>query len=116
MNGNDITGFKRVHINTMVPLENAEAVRRAMGDAGAGVLGAYTHCSFTVRGEGRFKPTEDADPHIGEPGKLEMVEEVQVQVACDRDKAKAVIAALKQAHPYEEVPVEIFPLIEESDL
>lgn len=108
--------FKRVQITTTVPLEHTDAIREALGKAGAGILGDYSFCSFSIRGKGRFKPSEDADPHIGEAGKLEVVEEEQISVNCDRSEAKQVIAALRAAHPYEEPLIDIVPLIDEGDL
>ena len=108
--------FTRVQITTTVPLENTDAVREALGKAGAGTLGDYSFCSFSIRGEGRFKPSEDANPHIGQAGELEVVEEEQISVNCDRKAAKQVIAALRAAHPYEEPLIDIVPLIDEGDL
>lgn len=108
--------FTRVKISTTVPLENADQLRDALGKAGAGVIGEYSFCSFSVTGKGRFKPSENADPHIGEANKLEVVEEEQIEVVCGRAIAKQVIAALKAAHPYEEVIVDITPLIDEEML
>jgi hypothetical protein len=108
--------MSKVKIVTFVPIDHAEQVRTALGDAGAGVIGEYSYCSYSVVGKGRFIPSDDANPHIGEPGQLEVVEEERIEVVCNRDKAKAVIAAMKQAHPYEEVAFDIFPLIEESEL
>lgn len=108
--------FKRVKISTTVPVENADQLRDALGKAGAGKIGEYSFCSFSVIGRGRFMPTEDADPHIGEANKLEVVEEEQIEVVCDRAIAKQVIAALKSAHPYEEVIIDITPLIDEEML
>lgn len=108
--------FKRVKISTTVPLENADQLRQALGEAGAGKIGEYSFCSFSVTGKGRFKPSENADPHIGEPNKLEVVEEERIEVVCDRSIAKQVIAALKAAHPYEEVIVDITPQIDEGEL
>ena len=108
--------FKRVKITTTVPLENADALREALGKAGAGILGDYSFCSFTVTGKGRFKPTENANPHIGEANKLEVVKEEQVSVNCDREEAKRIVAALRAAHPYEEPLIDIVPLIDEEDL
>lgn len=108
--------FKRVKITTTVPLEKADAMREALGKAGAGVLGDYSFCSFSMRGHGRFKPSENADPHIGEPNKFEVVEEEEISVNCDRAQAKQVVAALRTAHPYEEPLIDIVPLIEEADL
>ena len=108
--------FKRVKITTTIPPKDADALREALGKAGAGVIGDYSFCSFSLLGKGRFKASENADPHIGKPGEFEIVEEEQVEVTCDRDKAKQVIAALKQAHPYEEPIIEITPLLSEEDL
>ena len=108
--------FKRVKISTTVPVENADQLRHALGEAGAGKVGDSSFCSFSVTGKGRFMPNEDADPHIGEANKLEVVEEEQIEVVCDRVDAKQVIVALKEAHPYEEVIIEITPLIDEEML
>ena|ERR1700704_2533361 len=108
--------FKRVKITTTVPIENADALREALGKAGAGVLGDYSFCSFTVNGKGRFKPSENANPHIGEANQLEVVEEEQISVNCDREVAKQVVAALRTVHPYEEPLIDIVPLIDEEDL
>lgn len=99
-------------IITFVPISSAENVRQAMGDAGAGVLGRYHHASFSTRGVGRFIPGEGAKPAIGEVGKLEEVEEEKIEVICQKKKVKAVVAAIKATHPYEEIPLEIYQLVD----
>jgi hypothetical protein len=108
--------FKRVKINTTVPLDHADKVRDALGKAGAGQIGDYSFCSFSSIGQGRFLPSEQANPHIGEAGTLETVEEEHIEVVCDRGTARQVIQALKDAHPYEEVIIDIVPLINEDQL
>jgi len=108
--------FKRVKISTTVPLDYADKVRDALGEAGAGQIGDYSFCSFSSIGQGRFQPNDQANPHIGEAGVLEVVEEEHVEVVCDRTVAKQVVQALKDAHPYEEVIVDIVPLIDENQL
>lgn len=108
--------MSRVKITTFVPLDAADKVRKALGEAGAGKIGDYSFCSYAVVGTGRFLPSHDADPTIGEPGKFQEVEEERVEVVCDRSKAKDVIKALKQTHPYEEVAFDVVALIEEDDL
>lgn len=102
-------------IVTFVPVKDADKVRQAMGDAGAGVLGNYTHASFSVRGVGRFKPGTGAHPAIGEIGKLMEVEEERIEVICQEEKVKEVVAAVKRTHPYEEIPLEIYELLNEKD-
>jgi hypothetical protein len=108
--------FTRVKINTTVPVGHADKVRQALGEAGAGKIGEYSFCSFSYPGQGRFVPNASANPHIGRPNLLEVVEEEHVEVVCERVNAKNVIAALRQAHPYEEVIVDIVPLIDETEL
>lgn len=101
-------------IITFVPIPSADKVRKAMGDAGAGILGNYHHASFSSKGIGRFIPKEGAHPSIGEIGKLEEVEEERIEVICKKDKVKDVIAAIKKNHPYEEIPLEIYEILNED--
>ncbi len=86
-----------------VPPENAGSVLQALSDAGAGHIGHYKHCSFQVTGTGTFEPDEQAHPHIGEKGKLEQVEEKRIEVIFPAHRSAQVLAAMRQAHPYEEV-------------
>ena len=97
-----------------VPLTHADAVRNALGDAGAGRVGTYSHCSFSVRGQGRFTPLAGANPHIGAIGTPEVVDEEQIQVDVADADIKPVLAALKAAHPYEEIGYEIYRLVDED--
>lgn len=108
--------MSRVKIVTFVPTENADDIRRVLGEAGAGKLGKYTFCSYSVTGIGRFLPSQNANPHIGEPGKLESVQEERIEVICNREDARAIVKALKQAHPYEEVALDVMELIDEDKL
>ena len=101
-----------VKISVGVPLPAADAVREAMGAAGAGKQGSYEYCSFTARGVGRFRPLAGARPAIGVVGKLQAVEEVVLETICHRDLAPGVIAAIKAAHPYEEPAIDIMPRFE----
>ncbi|MEA2715156.1 MAG: hypothetical protein QOG91_184 [Candidatus Parcubacteria bacterium] len=97
-------------IVTYVPAADAEMMREAIAQAGGGKLGKYTHCSFSTKGIGRFRPGEGARPHIGLVGKVESVEEERIEVTCAAGAADKVIAAIKRAHPYEEIPIDIYDL------
>ena len=105
-----MTGSDKVKIVVFVPISHADVVRDAMGNAGAGKIGNYIHCSFSSQGIGRFKPEEGAHPHMGEVGKFEAVQEERIEVVCDRDLLKDVITAIKAVHPYEEVALDIYSL------
>jgi hypothetical protein len=108
--------MKKVKIVVFVPKTHTDIVRQAMGDAGAGIIGNYSHCSYSVDGVGRYKPMKGAKPFIGVVGKFEEVEEERIEYVCDKDKAKEVIAAMRKVHPYEEVAFDIYPLLSENDL
>lgn len=107
--------INRVKIITTIPLENVDEVRNALCDAGAGVIGNYTHCSMSTKCIGTFKPNDKANPYIGEKNKMEFVEEEKIEVVCDIDKVKDVISVLRKAHPYEEPAIDIVPLLDEKD-
>jgi len=100
-------------VTVTVPETHADQVREAMGRAGAGKIGNYSHCSFTVKGIGRFKPEAGADPFIGKAGELERVEEEFIEVNCSKDKIGSLVAAIRKAHPYEEPVIDIYPLYSE---
>lgn len=106
----------QVKIVVFVPKTHTEIVRQAIGDAGAGKVGNYSHCSYSVDGIGRYKPIEGAKPFIGTVGKFEEVEEERIECVCDRTKAKQVIKAIRSVHPYEEVAFDVYPLLSENDL
>lgn len=85
------------------PIENTQAVLDALFEAGAGAIGEYQHCSFRGEGLGTFLPGSNANPAIGSQGKLETVHEHRVEVMLPSHLQGQVLAALKRAHPYEEV-------------
>lgn len=100
---------KRYKIVVYVPESHADALREAMGNAGAGVIGNYSHCTFSLKGTGRFKPLPGAHPAIGEVGTLEEVDEERIETVCAGEKLDAVLAAIKAAHPYEEPATDVYP-------
>lgn len=95
---------------TYVPQQSATQVRNALFETGAGALGNYTECSFNLEGTGTFKPLDGAHPTIGEIGVQHKEPEIQVQVTFIQHQKNRLIAALKKAHPYEEVAYDIIPL------
>ena len=105
----------RVKIVVTIPIENLEEVRNAICEAGAGIIGNYTHCSMSTKCIGTFKPNDNANPYIGENNKLEFVEEEKLEVVCDVNNVKKVISKLKEVHPYEEIGLEIVPLLDEDN-
>lgn len=105
---------KKVKIFVTIPIEDVDTVRNAVCNAGAGIIGNYTHCTTSVKSIGTFKPNDKANPHIGERNKLEFVEEEKLEVICNVENVKQVVSKLREVHPYEEPAIDIVPLIDES--
>lgn len=99
-----------VKLVVFVPRSHAEAVRMAIGEAGAGFIGKYSHCSFEVAGTGNFLPGESARPFIGKAGTMETVEEIRLETILPDKITRRVLKAMRAAHPYEEVAYDLYPL------
>ncbi len=93
-----------------VPPENADDVRAAMFEAGAGQIGDYSQCGWSVTGTGQFLPQEGATPAIGSIGSVERVTEDRVEVIAPAVARAAVLTAMRSAHPYEEPAFDVFAL------
>ena len=93
-----------------VPAPDAVAVREAMFAAGAGRIGDYSHCSWSVSGTGQFLPHEGATPAIGEVGSVEQVPEDRVEGIAPSHLRTGILAAMRAAHPYEEPAFDIIAL------
>lgn len=94
---------KLLKLVTFVPTEATNTVLNALYEAGAGKIGDYDHCSFSVTGTGTFRPSKDANPTIGEKGQHTEVTEKRVEVLVPVHVQARVLHALKNHHPYEEV-------------
>jgi dinuclear metal center YbgI/SA1388 family protein len=93
-----------------VPPEHAEAVRAAVFAAGAGTIGDYSQCSWSVTGTGQFLPGAGASPAIGSVGAVERVVEDRVEVIAAARARRQVLTAMRAAHPYEEPAFDIVAL------
>lgn len=100
-----------VKLVVYVPETHADLIRATLGKAGAGKIGDYEYCSFSVKGVGRFIPLKTAHPTIGEIGKLEEVVEERIETVCYRKDLERIIAAINKVHPYEEVAYDVYPLV-----
>lgn len=101
-------GLKK--LNTYVPHDHVEAVLEALHKSGAGALGNYSDCSFSVSGTGRFKGNDHSNPFKGEINKRNEVEEVNIKMVFASHLSAQVINALKESHPYETVAFDIVAL------
>lgn len=108
------THRKKIKIVVYVPESHTEAVRVAMGDAGAGHIGNYSHCAFITKGTTYFKPLEGSHPTEGVVGELSQVTEDKIETVCMKEDVEKILEAIESAHPYEEPAIDIYP-IEEID-
>lgn len=97
-----------------VPMAFADKVTDAMHNAGAGMIGEYTNCSFKTLGTGTFKGSDKSNPRFGIKEKIENVEEVKIEVLVNSFNLKKVIAEMKKVHPYEDVAFDVYPLQNEN--
>ena len=95
---------------TYAPVDDAEKVRNALFEAGAGKIGNYAECSFNVEGTGTFKPLEQANPYVGEQGKRHHEKEERISVIYPKHLETVILKNLFDKHPYEEVAYEILSL------
>lgn len=99
---------------TYAPKNQLETIKRALFDAGAGEIGNYSECSFSVLGLGTFKPGNTANPTLGEIGKQHVEEEYKIEVIFPKYLMNKVLTALKKAHIYETVAYEVITLANEN--
>lgn len=102
------TAIPRYKVVVFVPKSHEKIVKTAMFNAGGGAQGNYESCSWSVLGDGQFSPKTGAHPYVGNIGKVETVEEIRLEMLVDRSDLHAVIGAMIQAHPYEEVAYDVF--------
>jgi hypothetical protein len=107
-----VNDSRRHKLVWFVPREALETTREAVFAAGAGRIGDYERCSWYTAGTGTFLAGEGADPSIGRIGTEERVSELRVETVVPADRAQEVVAALRAAHPYEEVAFELYPLVD----
>ena len=93
-----------------MPEDALHSTRDAVFAAGAGRIGDYERCSWYTRGTGTFLAQEGADPAIGRVGEEEHVPECRVELVVPEERVQSVVAALREAHPYEEVAFDLYPL------
>ncbi|MBL0869121.1 MAG: Nif3-like dinuclear metal center hexameric protein [Phycisphaerales bacterium] len=101
---------QRLKIVTFVPADALERVRLGLASAGAGMIGEYSVCSFAAEGTGTFFGSDKASPAVGNPGQLESVREMRLEMVCARRALPIALQTLKQFHPYEHPAIDVYEL------
>lgn len=100
-----------VLLQAIVPRTHAQEVQAALFDAGAGKLGHYDCCSFTVQGQGTFRALEGAHPYAGQIGLSHSADEVSINLVLATESIGSVEAALLKTHPYETPAYQFLPML-----
>ncbi len=104
--------IRKYKITVFCPEQQLEEISKAMSQAGAGKIGNYLECSFRLKGKGTFRGTKGSKPYIGQSGKLEAVDEIRLEMICDAEELNSVIAAMLEAHPYDEPAFDIYEVLQ----
>lgn len=99
-----------IKLVTFVPESHLRQVRDAVSEAGAGVIGQYTHCSFSTPGTGSFFPGTQASPFTGKKGRVNEEPELRFETVVPEVRLSTVMSALRQAHPYDEIAYDLVTL------
>ncbi len=97
-------------IVTFIPEIHVDALIRAMAEAGAGVVGNYTHNAFITNGMGNWFSGEGSNPTIGTVGTMSQEPETRVEMVCPEHALDAVVTAIKSVHPYETPAIDVYQL------
>ena len=101
--------FIRKLVTYTIP-ENAEEVRNALFDAGAGRIGNYENCSFNSKGIGTYMGNEHSNPQVGERFEFVQGDEIKIEVTFEKHLENKILKALFKSHAYEEIAYEIYEL------
>lgn len=101
---------KLAKLVTFVPVSNAEEVRNALFEAGAGKIGNYDWCSFNLEGNGTFRGNESTNPYVGKKGEVHSETEIRIETIFPLFLKNKIVTTLINSHPYEEVAYDIYAL------
>ena len=107
----DLPETQECKVVTFCPAEAADRIRNALATVGAGRIGSYELCSFEIGGTGTFFGGAATSPRVGRKGALQRVDEVRLEMVCPEASLALAVTTLREFHPYEEPPIEIYPLV-----
>jgi hypothetical protein len=79
---------------------------------GAGVYGNYSHSTFITRGKGNWKSEIGAHPYEGNVGEVTRTDVAKIEMTCLRKDIQKIAQAIKKVHPWEQVDIDFFQIIE----
>jgi dinuclear metal center YbgI/SA1388 family protein len=98
-------------IVVFTPVEYLDKIRMAMAEAGAGIIGEYTICSFEQTGVGTFQPNDTAQPFIGRPGQFTTTPEIRLEMVTSARNLSEILKVISLNHPYDQPVMDVYPLL-----
>lgn len=102
---------KLFKIEVYLPEEALENIKQALYKLGLGKIGNYDCCLSWYQVNSSWRPMEGANPYLGTVNKIEFAPEYKLEFQCDEPYLKLAIETIKANHPYEEVGINIIPII-----
>ena len=95
---------------TFIPASHFEQVSRAVFEAGAGHIGNYDMCGYSLDGKGTFRALDGARPFVGTHGTLHTEPEIRFETVFPSRISRQIVSALIASHPYEEPAYDLYAL------
>lgn len=108
--------FNKFKVFFFVPEENFNTVIQALRDADINSLGEYKNCMSWTAVESTWTSMENANPYNGVPGEVTVAREYKVEFLCEEKNLERAVQIIRKCHPYEEVEIDIYPIIYGMDL
>ena len=103
---------KQYKVEVYLPLEALDGIRSALYKEGFGKVGNYDCCMSWYEVKSSWRPLDGANPYLGTVGEVEFAPEYKIEFRCEEDRLRLAVDIVKKNHPYEEVGINIFELIE----
>ena len=107
-----ITSNLMYKVIVFAPKSDVDKLISAMGDAGSGKIGNYSHCAFVTKGHGTWKPLPGSNPSVGKVGEMSHEEGYKVEMICSKESLNEVISAIHKNHSYETPEINIVELVD----
>ncbi len=98
-------------IEVYLPCEALEDIKQGLYKYGFGKVGNYDCCLSWQKIDSSWRPIEGANPYLGTVGEIEFAPEYRLEFRCEEKDLELAIKTIKDNHPYEEVCINIIPLM-----
>ena len=98
-------------VEVYLPYEALENIKNGLYKHGLGKVGNYDCCLSWYQINSSWKAIEGANPYLGKVGEIENAPEYKLEFRCAEKDLQLAKKIIKENHPYEEVCINIIPLM-----